>query len=57
VPTDVLSSDDDDDDETIESVWIPVCVLLAVIIAAPIALLRRVRAHPYSLKDRREREE
>jgi len=54
VPTDVLKtevcwSSDDDDDETIESVWIPVCVLVAVIIAALIARLRRTRALPLSL--------
>jgi len=53
VPTDVLKTEvcwsSDDDDETIESVWIPVCVLVAVITAALIALLRRTRALLLSL--------
>jgi len=59
VPTDVLKTEvcwnSDDDDETIESVWIPVCVLVAVIIAALIARLRRARAFPSPLQERRER--
>ena len=54
MPTDVLKTEvcwsrDDDDDERIESVWIPVCVLVAVIIAALIAPLRRARTLPLSL--------